>query len=234
MKSKRMAIAVSDKETVSAVLSVPDRFEKETAVIVAHGAGNDMEHPLLVSFCERLAKAGYLSVRFNFPYMEHGRKMPDRQELLEETWRKVFEFIKDGSGFSLRKIITAGKSMGGRVASQMLAQGSLRSDGMIFLGYPLHAAGKKEKLRDGHLSLINVPMLFFAGTRDPLCDLDLLKSVLTRLTPRAELEVIEGGDHSFNVPKSSSLTLRDIYEKITAKSIDWMENGWKNQLRKKK
>lgn len=222
MRSKRITIAVSEKESVSAVLSVPERFESETAVIVAHGAGNDMNNPLLVSFCDHLALAGYLAVRFNFPYQEHGRTAPDRQDVLEDTWRQALHFMKDASGYPLRKIFTAGKSMGGRIASQMLVEGSLTSDGMIFLGYPLHPAGDKAKLRDAHLPLIKTPMLFFAGTRDALCDLDLLKMVLNRLGSQAELEIIEGGDHSFNVPKSSGLTSPEVYEKIAEKSIRWI------------
>ncbi len=222
MQSKQVTIEISEKESISAILFIPDRFESGTAVIVAHGAGNDMNNPLLVSFCEHLAQAGYLAVRFNFPYMEHGRKTPDRQPLLEKTWQKVLHFVKDQSGYSLQKIIVAGKSMGGRVAAEMLAKGSLTADGIIFLGYPLHPAGNKEKLKDAHLYRISCPMLFFEGTRDTLCDLDILNVVLKRLGPRAELEVIEGGDHSFNVPKRFSLTMQDVYEKIAARSIKWI------------
>jgi hypothetical protein len=222
MISKRVTIPISEKESVSAILSIPDSFESETVVIVAHGAGNDMNHPFLVSFCENLAKAGYVAARFNFPYKEHGRKGPDRQEILELTWRQVFHFVKDKSRHSLRNIFIAGKSMGGRVASQMLADGSLTCDGIIFLGYPLNPAGSKEKLRDEHLYLIKIPILFFAGTRDSLCDLDLLKMVISRLEPQTELEVIEGADHSFNVPKSSSLTIQQVYAKIAERSIEWI------------
>jgi len=222
MKSKLITIDVSAKESVSAILSVPNRFDSGAAVVVAHGAGNDMNNPLLVSFCDHLAASGYLAVRFNFPYKEHGRKAPDRQPLLEDTWRQVLHIIKNKSGYSLRKIFVAGKSMGGRVASEMLAKGSLAADGIIFLGYPLHPAGDKEKLRDTHLYLLKLPMLFFAGTRDSLCDLSILKVILERLGSQAELEVIEGGDHSFNVPKSSSFTGQLVYEKIAARSIQWI------------
>jgi predicted alpha/beta-hydrolase family hydrolase len=222
MKSKRLTISVSETESVSAVLSVPGRTEPETAVIVAHGAGNDMNNPLVVSFCEQLADAGYLAVRFNFPYKERGRKAPDRPEILAQTWRRVFYTIRDNAGYPLQKVFVAGKSMGGRVASEMLAEGSLPADGIIFLGYPLHPAGNKEKLRDQHLSQIKVPMLFFAGTRDPLCDLNLLKPVLKRLGTRAQCSVIEGADHSFNVPKTSVLTITEIYGKIAQESIRWL------------
>jgi len=222
MQSKRVSIVISEKESVSAILDVPERFASETAVIVAHGAGNDMTNPLIVFFCGQLAAAGYLAVRFNFPYTERGSKAPDRPELLEETWRRVLQFVRDQSGYSLRRIFLAGKSMGGRIASQMLARGALTSDGMIFLGYPLHPAGDKEKMRDAHLPGIKIPMLFFAGTRDPLCDLDLLKMVLKRLGQRAELEIIAGGDHSFKVPKSMGLTSLEVYEKIAGRSIAWL------------
>ncbi len=222
MKSKRVTISVSETEAVSAVLSIPDRTRPETAVIVAHGAGNDMNNPLLVFFCEQLADAGYLAARFNFPYKERGRKAPDRPNILEETWRRVFFTIRDNAGYPLQRIFVAGKSMGGRVASEMLAKGSLPADGIIFLGYPLHPAGNKEKLRDQHLHQIRVPMLFFAGTRDPLCDLSLLKPVLKHLGARVQLSVIEGADHSFNVPKSSGLTGPEIYEKIARESIGWL------------
>ena len=228
VESRRFAIEITNKESVSAEFFVPKRFVSETAVVAAHGAGNGMDHPLLVSFCQRLAGAGYLTVRFNFLYKEQGRKAPDRQEILEQTWQRVFEFVKERAGFKLHRIYVAGKSMGGRVASQLLASGALTADGMIFLGYPLHPAGDKEKLRDGHLPSIKVPMLFFAGTRDPLCDLNLLTQILTRLKPKPQLEIIEGGDHSFDVPKSSPLTRPEVYEKIAARTIEWMKTDGRN------
>lgn len=223
MQTRHVTIKISEEESVSAILSIPEPFTSQTAVIVAHGAGNDMTNSLLVAFCNHLAYAGYMTVRFNFPYKEHGRRAPDRPELLELTWQQVFYFVRDNTGYRLRKIFLAGKSMGGRIASQMLAEESLTADGIIFLDYPLHPAGNKEKLRDKHLSLIKAPMLFFTGTRDSLCDLDLLKSVLSPLRSRIELEVIEGGDHSFNLPKSLSLTGDQVYEKIAKRSIQWLK-----------
>lgn len=231
MKSKRITISVSETQAVSAVLCIPGRTQPEAAVITAHGAGNDMNNPLVVSFCEQLADAGYLAVRFNFPYKERGRKAPDRPEILQETWRRVFHTVRDHAGYPLQRIFAAGKSMGGRVASEMLAEGNLPACGIIFLGYPLHPAGNKEKLRDQHLYQIRVPMLFFAGTRDPLCDLNLLEPVLRRLGTRAQWSVIEGADHSFNVPKSSGLTTLDIYKKIVCQSIRWLERSAANPVK---
>ena len=160
MISKRISIPISEKESVSLMLSVPDSFTSAAAVIVAHGAGNDMDNPLIVSFCERLTKAGFLSVRFNFPYKEYGREAPDRREILEITWQRVYDFVNHESDYLLRNIFIAGKSMGGRIASQMLAAGRLPCNGIIFLGYPLHPAGEKEKLRVEHLYQIKIHMLF--------------------------------------------------------------------------
>ena len=219
-----MTLAISSKESVSTVLCAPDSFGKDevAAVIIAHGAGNDMNHPLIVSLCEGLANAGYLAMRFNFPYKEQGRKAPDKPEILEITWQQAMQFLKDESMHPIQNIIAAGKSMGGRIASQMVVDGRLACTGLIFLGYPLHPAGAKERLKDEHLYRIKIPMLFFAGTRDSLCDLSMLKKVMNRLGPRAELEVIEGGDHSFHVPKSSSVTIQEVYAKIISRTVTWI------------
>lgn len=112
--------------------------------------------------------------------------------------------------------------MGGRIASQMVADKQLSGDGVILLGYPLHPPGKKDKLRDEHLYRIEVPMLFFAGTRDPLCDLDVLKNVLKKISIPWEIEVIEGGDHSFNLLKSMEIGQKEVYEKFLRKLIGWL------------
>jgi len=119
-------------------------------------------------------------------------------------------------------IIAAGKSMGGRIASQMVADSRLPIDQLIFLGYPLHPPGKRDKLRDQHLYGIKIPMRFFAGTSDQLCDLGLLRGVLSRLTAQWDLEVIEGGDHSFNVPKSIGTGPEETYDRILKRILVWL------------
>ena len=225
MKSETISIPVKDGEHVSAVLSLPESElpPRPVGVILAHGAGNDMNHPLLVSLSKGLVKAGYLTLRFNFLYREKGRKSPDGQNMLEKTWLSVFQFLQDHPRYRSEKILAAGKSMGGRVAAQMVAKGLLPVTQLIFLGYPLHAPGKKEKLRDSHFDQIRTPMLFFAGTRDSLCDLEALNTVLERLAASWELEIIEGGDHSFRLPKSSGRSQEEIYEQILRKTLAWLE-----------
>ena len=115
--------------------------------------------------------------------------------------------------------------MGGRIASQMVADGLLPVDRLIFLGYPLHSMINKEKLRDSHLYRITVPMLFFEGTRDPLCDLDRLETVLKKLGASSELYTIDGGDHSFHVPKAMGRTDEEILRKIVDKTLDWLSQS---------
>jgi predicted alpha/beta-hydrolase family hydrolase len=224
VKSISVTIPVSADESVSGVLEVPQGFEagRSAAVIVAHGAGNDMHNPLMVHFSEGLGRAGYLSLRFNFPYKEKGQKAPDPQQKLVRTWQAAFEFIKTHPQYGTSLIVAAGKSMGGRVASQMTADGLISPKALVFLGYPLHAPGQKEQLRDAHLYRISVPMLFFAGTRDTLCDMDLLQKVLNRLQAPWELESIEGGDHSFELPKSLKVSEETVYEKILQKTVSWL------------
>jgi hypothetical protein len=224
MRFVDVAIPVSADESVSGVLGVPQGFAagRSPAVIVAHGAGNDMHHALLARFSEGLCRAGYLSLRFNFPYKEKGQRAPDPQPKLVRTWQAAFEFIKNHPEFGTPRIVAAGKSMGGRVASQMAADGLLSIEALVFLGYPLHPPGKKDQLRDAHLHRIAAPMLFFAGTRDALCDIDLLKSVLGRLSAPWELEAVEGGDHSFDLPKSFKTSAEDVYARLLQRAVSWL------------
>ncbi len=232
MKTQCVSIPVEPGEHVSGVFSIPEghRPGEGKGIIVAHGAGNDMNSPLIVSFCEGLAEAGYPALRFNFPYREKGRKSPDSQNILVRTWKGAYEFFYDHPQYAPGRILAAGKSMGGRVASQMVAEGLLSVGGLVFLGYPLHPPGDKEKLRVAHLFRIGVPLLFFAGTRDSLCDLSLLRKILKKLSVPWDLEVIEGGDHSFHVPKSSGLTEEEIYGRIWQKTAEWLASPQSRKL----
>jgi predicted alpha/beta-hydrolase family hydrolase len=215
---------VGNEESVSGILSAPDNFEpaQSTGVIFAHGAANDMNNPLIKFISQGLAHSGCLTLRFNFLYKEKGKKAPDAQSKLVQTWQRVYHFLNTHPEFATKALIACGKSMGGRVASQMVADGLLPVKKMVFLGYPLHAPGKKDQLRDAHLYQIQIPMLFFAGTRDTLCDLNILENVLDRLQAPWDLAVIEGGDHSFKVPKSHPLSQQDIYQEMLDKVIAWL------------
>jgi len=225
MDRQRLIIPLAAGESVSAILSLPPDKERVPGmgVIAAHGAGNDMENPLLASFTDSLAKAGYPALRFNFPYKEKGLKMPDRPEKLEDTWFAVCRYFREYSGVDATRVIAAGKSMGGRIASQMVAGKKLPVEGLIFLGYPLHSAGDPSKIRDAHLYKIEVPMLFFAGTRDSLCNLGKMQTVLSKLSAPWKLDIIEGGDHSFHLPRAMGIPESDIVAHIVKTTVQWLE-----------
>jgi predicted alpha/beta-hydrolase family hydrolase len=180
---------------------------------------DDMHNPL-VHFGEDLCRAGHLSV----PSTSLTRKGQRRRT--PESWSRPGRGLRVSQGhpqFGTSRIVAAGKSMGGRIASQMTADGLLPAKALVFLGYPLHPPGKKDQLRDAHLYHISVPMLFFAGTRDALCDMDRLRNVLNRLQTPWELETIEGGDHSFVLPKSFKTSEVDVYERILQRTAAWLK-----------
>jgi predicted alpha/beta-hydrolase family hydrolase len=164
-------------------------------LVLAHGAGGTLRNPFLDGFAAGLAAAGVTCLRFNFLYSEAGRRSPDREPLLRTAWTAAF-----ARGVELGEPVWAGgKSMGGRIASMMVADGDLDAAGLVFVGYPLHPPGKPDRLRDEHLGRIRIPMLWLQGTADPFARWDLLEGVLGRLGKRATLHRIEGGDHSFRV-----------------------------------
>ncbi len=223
--TEKITISVGEEGSTSGVLTLPGGQWQKTGVIVAHGAGNDMNAALLEAYAEDLAKAGYPVLRFNFLYSDRGRKSPDKRETLFAAWQAAYGFFRESMGPRIESVVAAGKSMGGRIAAEMTAEKALAADRLIFLGYPLHPGNDKEKLRDGSLYLIRRPMLFFAGTRDPLCDLLKLNPVLKRLEAPWELFIVEGGDHSFYLPKSQRTGDREVYGRIAAKSIEWLSRA---------
>ena len=149
--------------------------------------------------------------------------MPDSSKKLEDTWEAVYRYFQKNSAVNIKHIIAAGKSMGGRISSQMVAEKRLPVEGLIFIGYPLHPAGDQSKTRDAHLYQVEIPMLFFAGTRDSLCNMTKLQTVLKKLSAPWKLEVIEGGDHSFHIPKSMGIPESEIFDRIVTTAKQWIE-----------
>jgi predicted alpha/beta-hydrolase family hydrolase len=204
---RRVRIRVDPATVVSGVLAGPRAGAAgplaHVALVLGHGAGADMTNAFLSAVHEGLAARGALVLKFNFAYTEAGRKAPDPPARLLAAFRAAAAWLAGRPAARGRLRVLGGKSMGGRIASHAVALGDPACDGLLFLGYPLHPAGQPAKLRDTHLAAIRAPMLFVAGTRDPLCDLALLRPVLARLGRRATLAVIADGDHSFHVRKSS-------------------------------
>jgi len=181
-----------DGGTVSGEWSRPGD-QARTALVLAHGAGHGMETRLLVDIAEALAQRGVAVLRFNFPYTEAGRRAPDPQAKLEACYRAVAEAVAR----EFARPYLGGKSMGGRIASHIVADG-FPAGGLVFLGYPLHPPGRPDRIRDSHPARITAPMLFIQGTRDPFATPELLHQTVNRLEP-AKLVEIKGADHSFKV-----------------------------------
>jgi predicted alpha/beta-hydrolase family hydrolase len=158
----------------------------------------------------RLAARGHAVMRFNFGYQERGSRRPDPKKALVATYRAAADLLR---ARGCERLVIGGKSMGGRMATLLAAEG-YACDGLVLLGYPLHPAGKPHELRDEHLPRVQAPMLFVQGTRDDLCDLELLRPVLARLGTRATLLLIEGGDHSFEVRKKDGRTYAEVLDQI--------------------
>jgi predicted alpha/beta-hydrolase family hydrolase len=165
-------------------------------LVLAHGAGAGMDHPFMAGFARAIAGHSVATLRFNFPYVERGRRSPDAEGVLRATWLAVFEDARARS--EDRPVLAGGKSLGGRIASMTVADG-MPAAGLVFLGYPFHPPGKPERVRDEHLYRITVPMLFIQGTADPFAKPETVRRVLGKLGRAAEHVPIEGGDHSFNV-----------------------------------
>jgi predicted alpha/beta-hydrolase family hydrolase len=216
---RRFTIAGGSVGGIVAPAAAPAR---RATMILAHGAGTDMHHPFLARFADGLAARGVATVRFNFPYTEQGRHRPDPAPILEACWHAVLDAVRADAALSRGRIVIGGKSMGGRMASHIAAQGAA-VDGLLFLGYPLHPAGQPHKLRAAHLPQITAPMLFLSGTRDALCPLDRLRPVLAAL-PQATLAVIDDADHSFAVRKRSGRDADAVMDEMLAASVDWLDS----------
>lgn len=196
------------------------RGEGTTAVVLGHGAGSNRKNPALVALAEALAASGRRALLYNFPYTDAGRGRPDPSPVLEAAARAAAEHARRETGVT--RVVLGGRSMGGRIASQVVA-GGVAADGLVFLSYPLHPPGKPETLRDRHLPQIAVPMLFVQGTRDAFARPDLLAAVLERLGPKAWIQRVEDGDHSLAVRKSSGRTASDVREEVHRAILGWLD-----------
>lgn len=170
-------------------------------------------------FAHELVAPERAVARFNFPYMEQGRKTPGSPNVSEETFVEVVDHLR--TELSPERAFIGGKSYGGRMASHIAAKGT-QVDGLVFLGYPLHAPGRPENIRDAHLRDIAAPMLFVEGTRDPFCPLNTLRKVLAKLEARTEVLVVDDGDHSLKVRKSSGRSTQEAWSAAVLGISEWL------------
>jgi predicted alpha/beta-hydrolase family hydrolase len=190
-----------------------------TTVVLAPGAGADMRAEFMEVFATGLAARDMRVVRFNFAYAEQGRKSPDRQPVLEDTYRAVVDHVR--AHMSPGKLVIGGKSMGGRIASHV----GTDVDGLVFLGYPLHPPGRPDRIRDAHLYELKTPMLFVEGTRDPFCPLDTLQDTISETGIDATVAVIDGGDHSFKVRASSGRSTKGAWAEVAERTVAWIDSA---------
>jgi predicted alpha/beta-hydrolase family hydrolase len=207
-----LLIDVGEAQTTLAV-----EGESDTLIVLAHGAGSNMEGKLLLKLRDVLLSEGFAVARFNFLYKQQGKSLPDRMPKLMETYRAVVQQLPPR-----QRLVLGGHSMGGRTASMLAAEG-FPMDALLLFGYPLHPAGKPEKMRDEHLPRIACPTLCINGTQDELCRKDLMDQVLPRLQPSWTMHWIDRADHSLHVPKSSGRNDRAVLEEIGAAVRTWLK-----------
>lgn len=211
-------VAVGADET-SAVFEPTESGTDAPLFVCAHGAGGRIDDRSMVQLSLVLRSRGLSTVRFNFLYREKKSGRPDPMPRLEECFSAVVararQEVNPGT------LIIGGRSMGGRAASMMAAKG-FNCDGLLLFAYPLHPPGHPEKLRDAHLSSIEVPVLCFNGTRDPFCTRELMEAVLQTVKTRWEMHWLEGADHSFHVPKSSGRNDAQVLEEVADHTQRWL------------
>lgn len=174
-------------------------------LILAHGAGAGQSHPFMVGCARALAAHGVDVITFDFGYMQQRRRVPDPATVLEARYRAVIDRVRAELAGAARALFIGGKSMGGRIATQLAASDrDLALAGLVLLGYPLHPPGRPDKPRDAHLPALGRPSLFVQGSRDTFGTAEELRPVLARLTPTPMLYAVEGGDHSFRIGRSRS------------------------------
>jgi uncharacterized protein len=195
-------------------------------LVLAHGAGADQRHRVMVALARAIASDGVEVVTFNFLYTEQQRRTPDRPAVLEQTWQSVIEALAADMP-EPRRLVIGGKSMGGRIASMVLAAPPAtpawaRVSGLVLLGYPLHPPGKPDQLRTAHLPSVRVPVLLVQGTRDAFGSRDEVEPVFAALPTRVDTEFVERGDHSFAVPKSAGVTAAEVLNRVAARVSGWI------------
>jgi uncharacterized protein len=229
MITKAVTVPLDDRRSISAVIDRPDECSpgKTAALVLAHGMNNDLNHPLLETVAHHLAGHGIASViRFNFAYRERGSSSPDRSEALELAFRRAHDVLVDDDECRPGAVFLGGKSLGARIAAELASRGheaeGLLAAGLVFLGYPLHAPGKKDRPRVEPLRRIGIPSLFVEGTRDPFCDLKLLRPLIEGLDHPGTLVEIDGGGHSYERGRDKDSDLEETYERVGRIVADFM------------
>lgn len=221
LTKKSLKIKISKEiGTVSALLYAPAK--PKSILVFAHGAGAGIKNKFMETVALTLGELGIATLRFNFPYMEAGKKVPDRKPV--STASVAAAVNKASELYPRLSVFAGGKSFGGRMTSTAASEDLLPNiKGIVFFGFPLHAPGRPSSDRAAHLFEVKVPMLFLQGTRDALASYDLIKPLCKKLGKKATLYSIDGADHSFHVPKANKLTDPEVIKLICDEIKTWTE-----------
>lgn len=215
-----LRIALPSGETTALVYAGGGRM----ALVLGHGAGAGQRSAFMVEFARALAALGVDVVTFNFLYTEQRRRIPDRGPALEACYRAVVPTVRDRVESARRGLFIGGKSMGGRIATQIAAADPMLPVlGLVLLGYPLHPPGRPDRRRDAHLAAIHRPVLFIQGSRDTFGSPPELEPALRAMKPAPTLHVVEGGDHSFKIAKRDPRAQAAVFDDIQRTVVEWMQ-----------
>jgi len=209
-------ITLPDASSLTTARTAPDGPAR-AVFIYAPGAGSNVHDPFGRFLAQRLAAHGIETVRIQFPYMEAKKRRPDPPAVLEAAWRAAIDALRPRQG----RLIAGGRSMGGRIASQVVAQGAA-VDALALFAYPLHPPGKPERMRDEHLPRITEPALFCSGTRDAFASPEELRAAAAKVS-RATVHVLEHADHGFATPKASGRTREDVWSEAADAMAGWID-----------
>lgn len=226
VEPEELTIKANELDAVTAMLyAAPKKLRLGITLILGHGAGAGQLHPFMRLFASGLAERGIDALTFNFVYMEQRRSVPDPKAKLESCYLAVIDAATRHKKLKGNRLAIGGKSMGGRIASQVAAQPESAHEiaALVFLGYPLHPPGRPDKLRDAHLPEIKEPMLFVQGSRDTFGTPEELRAVFKKHHLSPALHVVEGGDHSLKVPKSLGVAQEEVYATAMDKIVSWLQ-----------
>jgi predicted alpha/beta-hydrolase family hydrolase len=220
VRSQAVTMTLDDAREMSGLLQRPPGAR--VCYVLAHGAGAGMSHPFMADVANGLAERRIATLRYQFPYMEQGSKRPDAPKLAQATVRAA---VIEASHFTPKlALIAGGKSFGGRMTSQAQATSPLPGvRGLVFLGFPLHPAGRPSNERGNHLFDVKIPMLFLQGTRDALADTQIIQALVEQLGTRATLKLFHDADHSFHVPARSGRSDAEIRSEMLDALTAWVE-----------
>jgi len=212
-------VATPEKGEVSALMMRPANASR--LLVLGHGASSNMRNPMLQTIAARLAEAGVATLRYNFPYSEHGRGR-DAAAVCTATVRSALAAARQAAPDL--PLLAGGHSFGGRMTSTAASEQPLDGvAGLVFFSFPLHPAGQPDTRRAEHLNAVTIPMLFLSGTRDALAELDLLEPVCRKLGERATLHLLDTADHGFRVLKRSRQSEEDVFVELARVLREWSE-----------